>query len=433
MKQTKVAGYLEYLSSEVASGWAASTDENDSVLQVRVTLENKVIAVGSTKTERKDVAKKYSKKSSKSGFEIRLSLSDEEVDKVSVETFDGENWCPLKRATSRSNSSNTYQDFDGNGSSKSHEKLKALRLFDIVEGRNLSTPLHGLRILDIGCNEGFFCHEAIRQGASHVVGVDQSATSIKAAKKRTPEAEFHVSSWWNLPDGQFDVIFFLSAIHYEKEQKKLLSHLVNKLSPTGVLVLECGVAPGSANDGWLVIDRWDGPKRYPYWDYLIDELLSDYAVRPVGRSVDQTGDPIPRHVFHCRPKRSTAIIVSGMSHDGKTSLVRNFHSNGFPAFRCDMFLLQLLNSPMPKEGSLAAKLQGLIDTTKQLDLAQLAISIVGSDVLDELAVLMADSLPTDADVFFLEGDILRHAKFFQAVKRQLINRGVRVWSMARSS
>lgn len=154
----------------------------------------------------------------------------------------------------------SYQDFGNGGHSSSAEKLSRLR-FDIISPGS-SKPLAGLSILDIGCNEGFFCIEALKLGASRVVGIDQDAKAIASARSRCPQGEFQVASWWELPNERFDVILFLSAIHYERDQKSLLQLLLQHLEPNGTLILECGVAPGNEH-AWHTVNRSLGPTRFP--------------------------------------------------------------------------------------------------------------------------------------------------------------------------
>ena len=118
-----------------------------------------------------------------------------------------------------------YQSFpDATGSSKSLEKLQALRL----------PPLAGKSFLDVGCNEGFFCGFAQHEGATKVVGIDGNQTCIDRAKHRFPELSFYQQSWDDPIEGEFDVILLASALHYAKDQAELIQKLINQLTPTGV-------------------------------------------------------------------------------------------------------------------------------------------------------------------------------------------------------
>ena len=71
-----------------------------------------------------------------------------------------------------------YQSFDDHtGSSKSADKLVKLKL-----PGNLS----GASVLDIGCNEGFFCDAVLKRGAARVVGIDRNAEIVERARKQSP-------------------------------------------------------------------------------------------------------------------------------------------------------------------------------------------------------------------------------------------------------
>src|SRR3546814_1596832 len=96
--------------------------------------------------------------------------------------------------------------------------------------------------LEVGCNEGFFCGFAKFQGASRAVGIDQSRAFIERARARFPACEFHQQGWEQLSDGLFDVILLASALHYADDQAALMHRLVERLTPSGVLVLELGIA-----------------------------------------------------------------------------------------------------------------------------------------------------------------------------------------------
>ncbi len=94
-----------------------------------------------------------------------------------------------------------YQNFwNRKGGSDSSGKLQALKL----------PNLEGKSLLDIGCNEGFFCMEAKKRGAARVVGIDRGAEFIEAAKKRAPEIDFRCQTWETLPEGPFLLADFLA-------------------------------------------------------------------------------------------------------------------------------------------------------------------------------------------------------------------------------
>lgn len=327
-----------------------------------------------------------------------------------------------------------YQDFDGKGSSKSHEKLKALDLAGLARRLGISreTPLAGLSVLDIGCNEGFFCIEAMKMGAKRAVGVDANAEFIAAAKARNPQLEFIKARWWDLPNEKFDVIFFLSAMHYEPNPKAFFEKLKNHLTPTGTLILECGVAPDSPVNGraWQTFDRWDGAKRYPTTDLLINDILVGYAVRPVGRSVLQAGDQVPRTVFHCQAKSPTALIVSGTSGQGKTSLSTSMETRGIPTYGTDALLLLLLRDKRYAWRPISKKLNDKYPTNEGLNLAAVAIYMVEEGMQSEFCDIIVTECPSEAELFCIQGDALRHDGIRSTLIDRLSKKGIRSWHVS---
>ena len=57
--------------------------------------------------------------------------------------------------------------------------------------RQLGADLSGRAILDIGCGSGVYCFEAVRRGATRVVGVDVADTMIAHAKARSEALGLH--------------------------------------------------------------------------------------------------------------------------------------------------------------------------------------------------------------------------------------------------
>lgn len=202
-----------------------------------------------------------------------------------------------------------YQTFpDASGASRTLDKLKALKLPDLT----------GLRFLDVGCNEGFFCGFARFQGAQRVVGIDQSKGFIERARRRFPDCEFYQQGWESLPAGEFDVILLASALHYADDQAALISRLVERLAPDGVLVLELGIVSQKDSE-WVKIDRGIDQRYFPTMAKLT-EVLAPYAWKWMGPSVLQSGDPIARHVVHISRRRPVAYLLLQPPGYGKTSI-----------------------------------------------------------------------------------------------------------------
>ena len=232
-----------------------------------------------------------------------------------------------------------YQSFHGqSGDSNSEEKFRRLRFLDFA----------GRRVLDVGCNEGFFCFQALTRGASYVVGIDREPAFIQAARTRAEQTgipntslRFECATWDKLPDSSFDVILFLSALHYAEDQEALIHHLTDRLSPEGVLILECGIVADEL-PRFDKITRAIDDRSFPTWG-MMKHILDRYAWKYVGSSVSQAGDPTPRGVFHIRKLKRTVILLLGKPYSGKTTLARSLGKLGVPTLTIDNYVNARVN------------------------------------------------------------------------------------------
>ena len=209
-----------------------------------------------------------------------------------------------------------YQSFPGvKGGSLSINKLSALRLPDLKDKV----------FLDVGCNEGFFCGYADFQGASKVIGLDQSKVAIQKAKERFTHIDFRNQSWDTLPSDKFDVITMLSALHYADDQALIIHKLVDCLAEDGVLVLEISIAPGNKDD-WVKVKRSIDERYFPT-RIKLNSVLKGYAWKIIGHSVDQAGDPLKRYVLHIRKLKPYVYLLMQKPGTGKTTISRTLFSN----------------------------------------------------------------------------------------------------------
>lgn len=225
----------------------------------------------------------------------------------------------------------SYQTFPGEeGSSKSEEKFRCLKISGFA----------GKSVLDIGCNEGFFCFKAAAGGAARVVGLDRDPRFIAEAQARYASSdlpqeviEFRTQSWDHLSDEKFDIIIFLSSLHYAADQAGVIHSLVERLTPSGVLVLECGIVEG-AHRAFVKVRRSIDEVEFPTYSKMA-ELLDAYAWKSMGSSVMQVGDPIPRVVFHIRKLRPVVLLLLGRSYSGKSTLARMLRKTNLPGIMID--------------------------------------------------------------------------------------------------
>jgi SAM-dependent methyltransferase len=177
--------------------------------------------------------------------------------------------------------------------------------------RRLQLPsLQGKRFLDLGCNTGHYCKLAQAGGATRVVGVDSDPQVIRKAREESPSIEYRDTGWDDFPPGEFDVVIFLSAIHYAKDPCSVIDNVRRQMAGDGLLVLEGGVFfAGEQRMTDILLPSWRkvGDRcRHLSAGYIQSHLLRDFTWSIIGPSEPRGGDLVPRHVIHARPGPLTA-------------------------------------------------------------------------------------------------------------------------------
>ncbi|MEI7709770.1 MAG: class I SAM-dependent methyltransferase [bacterium] len=94
----------------------------------------------------------------------------------------------------------------------------------------------GLKLLDLGCGQGFFSREFLKAGAN-VTGVDLASKLIDIAKERSPkEINFLVSSadaLGAIKNNSFDIVVTILAIQNMKNVEKVMSEASRVLKAGG--------------------------------------------------------------------------------------------------------------------------------------------------------------------------------------------------------
>ncbi len=104
------------------------------------------------------------------------------------------------------------------------------RIADVVRGR----------WLDLGCADGGYTAELLRQGAAEVIGVDAEEDRIgQAAARNLPHASFQVAQSENLPfpDEYFNGVFMNEVFEHVTDEKGTMREVARILAPGGRLVL----------------------------------------------------------------------------------------------------------------------------------------------------------------------------------------------------
>jgi SAM-dependent methyltransferase len=96
------------------------------------------------------------------------------------------------------------------------------------------------RWLDLGCADGGYTAELLRQGAAEVIGVDTEEERIaNAIARRLPHTSFQVANGENLPfpDAHFDGVFMNEVFEHVADEKATLREVARVLAQDGKLVL----------------------------------------------------------------------------------------------------------------------------------------------------------------------------------------------------
>ena len=287
----------------------------------------------------------------------------------------------------------TYQTFgEEKGDSDSYGKLKAIKLPD----------LHGKRFLDVGCNAGFFCGAALESGASEVVGLDANASAIQSARANFPKVIFHQNGWETLPDGQFDVIILLSALHYAEDQAALIQSLMSKVDKEGLLILEVGIAAGDG-ERWVQTERAIDSRIFPTME-MMQRVLDRYTYRLIGPSVAQAGDPNPRYVFHVWNRKPVLIACLGESGVGKSDMARLMKSRSNGAVKV-LHLDDLIPEFSQTHGLRVNESSAMHPIGDHFaDLSDLYLQVSKQGLLTEMADMVVDNLQS-VPLSLIEGGI----------------------------
>jgi ubiquinone/menaquinone biosynthesis C-methylase UbiE len=110
----------------------------------------------------------------------------------------------------------------------------------------LCEPLAGLRVLDLGCGEGYCARLLRKRGAREVIGVDISAQMIalaQAEEAREPLGiRYEVGQATSLaafPEASFDLVLSMFMFNYLgiDDTRQALAEILRVLRPSGRLVL----------------------------------------------------------------------------------------------------------------------------------------------------------------------------------------------------
>ncbi len=173
--------------------------------------------------------------------------------------------------------------------------------------------LANLRILDLGCGDARFGHEALQQGCQSYLGIDGSQNMINLAREQLAgtagKVERATIEEWAYPAAQFDLVLSRLALHYVEDISAVFAKVFKALVENGrfifsiehPVITSCNRSrkKGQARQDWVVDDYFDTGLRQTYW--IASEVIKyhrtieDYfmTLRQTGFEVDAVRESRP--------------------------------------------------------------------------------------------------------------------------------------------
>lgn len=123
----------------------------------------------------------------------------------------------------------------------------------------LTPPLQGLRVLDLGCGWGNFARYAVGRGAKRVTGLDHSVQMLEIANSHgsDPKIEYVLADIEEeeFPVDSFELVFSGLTLHYISDLRRLFANVRRVLVPGGTFVFSVEHPIKTAHDeAWLFGD-----------------------------------------------------------------------------------------------------------------------------------------------------------------------------------
>lgn len=295
--------------------------------------------------------------------------------------------------------------------------------FKKLERLRLPKDLTGKRFLDIGCNEGFFCNVAAERGAQ-VIGIDFYPPALNFARQhyKHPAIDFRLQKWDVLPEGPFDCVLWSSSMHYELDPARVLREICQRLSPEGILILECGVVNGLSRE-MVRVNRHSDAAWYPTLEFLTEELLgSMFAFRQIAWPELTEGDPVPRSVYHCRRRLPIVALLRGSTGQGKSTFASKLKPIATKSIMLDLFFYRIHVAKFHK----TPLDQYVRDHFDKDDLTALYLGLDTAGLTDEFATVLAQGIAATDETVVIDGAMT--CAQAEALTRVLSNKAL-VWDV----
>jgi len=186
----------------------------------------------------------------------------------------------------------------------------------------LPDDLRGMRVLDIGCAEGFFSFEAERRGASEVVAIDSFPDSVRrfnvCRNALDSKAIAYLTNVYDLSArsfGTFDLVMFFGVLYHLRHPLLALEKIYSICAGTLLLQTANFEDPGVGSVAAAQFHPFgirSGPPDKPSFDPTVFWIPNAACVRAmlehVGFSDIEQLSTVPGVVFRAQvPQRSTGM------------------------------------------------------------------------------------------------------------------------------
>jgi trans-aconitate 2-methyltransferase len=157
-----------------------------------------------------------------------------------------------------------------------HSSAQFIWANELIEKMNLKG---GESLLDLGCGEGkisAILARLLQRG--RVVGIDSSEAMIDHARKNFTQAQFPNLEFLQMEGAKitfedcYDVVFSNAALHWMKDQARVLEGVRRSLTPQGRFVFQMGAKNNAKEIAYTFLDVMISPS----WRRYFQEIPSPY-------------------------------------------------------------------------------------------------------------------------------------------------------------
>lgn len=159
----------------------------------------------------------------------------------------------------------TYSEYKFHDAAESHMHRRFMPVLHSMCG--LLQPK--LRVLDVGCGNGFTCNEFLERGCT-VCGIDMSESGIAEARAAYPQARFEVLAadaemLENLQEEPFDLVVSTEVVEHLYAPREFACGCFKALKPGGRFICTTPYHGYAKNLVLSLLGKWDAHAN-PLWD-----------------------------------------------------------------------------------------------------------------------------------------------------------------------